>query len=224
MLSLEAEYVLRLFAAVLCGAIIGIERERRLKSAGIRTHIIVALASSLMMMVSKYGFFDVLAYDSISVDASRIAAGVVTAIGFLGGGVIMFRHDTSAIGLTTAAGLWATVGVGIAMGAGMYALGFTSTILMYVVQIILHSHHLSMMSETAGEFTVDFGKTKLSVDEIKARMKQDGISVRSIKIQKSQDKLTAVFYISYREKKNHDALSKLMAYDFSDDVTLYMFS
>ena len=106
----------------------------------------------------------------------------------------------------------------------MYALGFTSTILMYVVQIILHSHHLSMMSETAGEFTVDFGKTKLSVDEIKARMKQDGISVRSIKIQKSQDKLTAVFYISYREKKNHDALSKLMAYEFSDDVTLYTFS
>ena len=95
MLSLEAEYVLRLLAAVLCGAIIGIERERRLKSAGIRTHIIVALASSLMMMVSKYGFFDVLAYDSISVDASRIAAGVVTAIGFLGGGPVCGRQLVS---------------------------------------------------------------------------------------------------------------------------------
>ena len=110
------DYTLRLVAAIICGSLIGAERERRQKSAGVRTHIIVAMASALMMIVSKYGFFDVLSVEGISVDASRIAASVVSAIGFLGAGVIFVRSE-SALGLTTSAGLWATVGVGIAFAS-----------------------------------------------------------------------------------------------------------
>ena len=84
----ELEYLLRIVLAAVCGGAIGFERERRSKSAGIRTHIIVALSAALMMVVSKYGFFDVIGLGGISLDASRVAAGVVTAIGFLGVGVI----------------------------------------------------------------------------------------------------------------------------------------
>ena len=81
-------YVIRIVLSAVCAFFIGLEREKRLKNAGIRTHIIVAVSACLMMIVSKYGFYDVVGHESISVDASRIAAGVVTAIGFLGAGVI----------------------------------------------------------------------------------------------------------------------------------------
>ena len=84
----ELEYLLRILLSALCGAFIGLEREKRAKNAGIRTHILVAISSTLMMIVSKYGFYDVITTPGISLDASRIAAGVVTAIGFLGAGVI----------------------------------------------------------------------------------------------------------------------------------------
>lgn len=98
----ELEYLLRIVLAAVCGGAIGFERERRSKSAGIRTHIIVALSAALMMVVSKYGFFDVIGLGGISLDASRVAAGVVTAIGFLGVGVI-FTHGRTVSGVTTAA-------------------------------------------------------------------------------------------------------------------------
>ena len=133
----ELEYLLRIVLAAVCGGAIGFERERRSKSAGIRTHIIVALSAALMMVVSKYGFFDVIGLGGISLDASRVAAGVVTAIGFLGVGVI-FTHGRTVSGVTTAAGLWATVGVGIAVGAGLYVTGGVATVLIVLFQVILH--------------------------------------------------------------------------------------
>ena len=132
-LAADSTYLIRILLSAVCGALIGLERERRFKNAGIRTHIIVSMSSALMMIVSKYGFFDVLMYDSISVDASRIAAGVVTAIGFLGGGVIYIKKENT-IGLTTAAGLWATVGIGIALGAGMIYIGIATTLLILFFQ------------------------------------------------------------------------------------------
>ena len=84
----DGTYVLRILVAVVCGILIGYERESNMKTAGVPTHAVVALAASLMMLVSKYGFFDVIANPNISVDPSRIAASVVSAIGFLGAGVI----------------------------------------------------------------------------------------------------------------------------------------
>ena len=116
MMTFEIELIIRLIGAAICGGILGIEREHRQKSAGIRTHVIVAIASAIMMIVSKYGFFDVIDHDSVSLDPSRVVSGVVSAIGFLGAGIIFVRKS-SAVGLTTAAGIWATVAIGIAMGA-----------------------------------------------------------------------------------------------------------
>lgn len=130
-------YLLRLILAGICGAAIGWERTRKLKEAGIRTHVIVALGAALVMIVSKYGFFDVVIHDSIQLDASRIASQVITGISFLGAGVIFFKND-SVKGLTTAAGIWATAGVGLAMGAGMYTVAIVATVLIIVVHYSLH--------------------------------------------------------------------------------------
>ena len=106
------ESILRLALSALFGGVIGLEREIRLKGAGIRTHLIVSFASCMMTMVSKYGFADMVELATVKLDPSRIAAGLVTAIGFLGAGAIT-AHRRSLTGMTTAAGLWATVGIGM---------------------------------------------------------------------------------------------------------------
>lgn len=128
------KYLIRLAAAAVIGALIGTERTRRQKSAGIRTHVVVAVGAALMMIVSKYGFFDVIAYDSINLDASRIASQIVTGVGFLGAGIIFLKND-SVRGLTTAAGVWATAGVGMAVGAGLYAVSVAATALIIIIHL-----------------------------------------------------------------------------------------
>ncbi len=127
-------YLVRIVISAACGAAIGIERSKRQKEAGIRTHLIVAIGSALMMIVSKYAFGDV-----PKADASRIAANVITGVSFLGAGVI-FVKDSSIKGLTTAAGIWATSGIGLAIGGGMIIVGVFSTILIIVLQIYLHKY------------------------------------------------------------------------------------
>ena len=126
------DYLIRVVVACLCGGLIGLERTKRLKEAGIRTHIIVALGATLVMVISKYGFTDV-----VGADASRIASNVITGISFLGAGVIFVRGG-SVKGLTTAAGIWATAAIGLALGAGMYTVGVLCTALMILLQIALH--------------------------------------------------------------------------------------
>ncbi|MCI5819391.1 MAG: MgtC/SapB family protein [Acidaminococcus sp.] len=138
--SLDALWlILRIFLAGLCGFLIGYERKTRSKEAGIRTHAIVCMAACIMMIVSKYGFADQ-AIGSGGVrgaDSARIAAQVVSGIGFLGAGVIIYRRDMLH-GITTAAGIWATSGIGLALGAGMYVIGIASTILLIGFQVLLH--------------------------------------------------------------------------------------
>lgn len=132
-------YILRIVLASVCGLFIGLERKNRSKEAGMRTHCIVACASALMMILSKYAYMDMMGLygDFVKVDPSRIASGVVSGIGFLGAGMI-FVHKKTITGLTTAAGIWATSGVGMAIGAGLYAVGIAATIIIIIVQVILH--------------------------------------------------------------------------------------
>lgn len=127
-MNLFLDFALRLFVAGTMGILIGLEREYRAKEAGYRTHFLVALGSALMMIVSQYGFMDVLKTDLIRVDPSRIAAQVVSGIGFIGAGTIILQKQIVR-GLTTAAGIWATSGIGLAVGAGMYAIGIAATLL-----------------------------------------------------------------------------------------------
>ena len=125
------DYVLRLLVAGLLGGIIGWDRDYRAKEAGLRTHFLVALGSALIMIVSQYGFEDVLGKPGIGLDPSRVAAQVVSGIGFIGAGTILIQKQFVR-GLTTAAGLWATSGIGLAVGGGMYWIGVFAMVLTLV--------------------------------------------------------------------------------------------
>ena len=126
--------VLRLGVAAVLGALIGLERERLERAAGLRTHALVSLASALIMIVSAYGFTDVLGNGDLTVlDPSRVAAQVVSGIGFLGAGVIIFRKN-AVRGLTTAASVWTVAGVGLAAGGGLLAIATVATAFILVIQ------------------------------------------------------------------------------------------
>lgn len=115
--------------------LIGVEREWREKSAGLRTHTLVGVGAALFMLVSKFGFADVLGDQGVGLDPSRIAAQIVTGIGFIGGGVIFVRRD-SVRGLTTAATVWLAAAVGTAAGAGLPVLAVLGTAAHLVVSVI----------------------------------------------------------------------------------------
>ena len=128
----ELKYLISILVSVVLGFAIGYERKLRFKEAGIRTHTIVCVGSALIMVVSKYGFGD-----SAEADASRVAAQIVSGIGFLGAGIIIYRkHEVH--GLTTAAGVWAASGVGMAAGAGLYIVALGATVIIIAVQCLFH--------------------------------------------------------------------------------------
>lgn len=133
---MTTEFILRLFIAGILGSIIGLDREYRAKEAGYRTHFLVSLGSALIMIVSQHGFNEILNTPNVNLDPSRIASQVVTGIGFIGAGTIIL-HKQIVRGLTTAAGIWATSGIGLAIGAGMYGLGISATILTLICLEVL---------------------------------------------------------------------------------------
>ena len=155
------DFFFRLVLASVCGAAIGFERSRRFKGAGIRTHIIVCCGAALMMIVSKYGFADLIGplgqelFGTHGADPARVAAQVVSGISFLGAGVI-FKNKGAVKGLTTAAGIWVTAGIGLAVGTGMFIVGIFSTVLIAVLQIIMHKFKIGADSYNAYQiqFTV----------------------------------------------------------------------
>ncbi len=182
----ESGYLLvRMVLAGLCGVVIGFERSRRQKDAGIRTHMIVALGAALAMIVSKYGFFDLLQFEGLRADASRIASNVITGVGFLGAGVI-FVKDVSIKGLTTAAGIWTTASVGLAVGAGMYTVALGATILMVLFQLVFHKY-FSRLENTANEFTVTLADSLNAVKDFRAMLEQNKILVEKCKMTRNAD-------------------------------------
>ena len=133
MMEMQLELITRIFVAALLGGAIGLEREYRAKEAGFRTHFLVALGSALFMIVSAYGFEGTMITESHRWDVSRVAAQVVSGIGFIGAGTIIFHKSENVVrGLTTAAGLWVTAAIGLACGGGMYILSIAATVLVLV--------------------------------------------------------------------------------------------
>ena len=126
------DMLIRIALAGILGGLIGMERQMRAKEAGLRTHILVGIGSAMFMLVSKYGFADMLNSEHVALDPSRIAAQVVSGMGFLGAGTIMIQKQVVK-GLTTAAGLWVTAAIGLVIGSGMYEIGIYGTVLALVV-------------------------------------------------------------------------------------------
>ena len=127
------EISLRLIMAAIFGAVIGLERERKDWSAGMRTHMMVCMGAALIMMVSSFGFSDTIGNERVELDPSRVAAQIVSGIGFIGAGAILFLKPTTVLGLTTASGLWTVAGIGMATGGGMYFAASATTVLAILI-------------------------------------------------------------------------------------------
>jgi putative Mg2+ transporter-C (MgtC) family protein len=138
---ITTSYILNIFIAALLGGAIGFEREYRSKEAGFRTHFLVGLGSGLFMVLSLHGFDDFVGIQGIQRDPSRIAAQVVSGIGFIGAGTIIFQKNVVK-GLTTAAGLWVTSAIGMTAGTGMFALATAATAMVIVcLEAVNFIHH-----------------------------------------------------------------------------------
>ena len=173
------DFVWRLVLAALFGTIIGLDREYREKEAGFRTHFLVSLGSALMMIVSQYGFSEILTHDGVSLDPSRIAAQVVSGIGFIGAGTIIFNHQIVR-GLMTAASLWATAGIGLTAGAGMSWLALAATILTLVA---LEGLSLVFRSLGSRRMVVVFSASdRTGVADTLDRIRTDGYMVVSYEV------------------------------------------
>lgn len=130
-MSVTVTVILRILLAVALGAVIGYQREREGKPAGLRTHTLICLGASLFTVASLYGF-------GITSDPSRVAAGIVAGIGFLGAGAIMHREGDIVEGLTTAATIWAVAAIGLAAGAGLYVVSAVATAVILGVLYLPH--------------------------------------------------------------------------------------
>ncbi|MCO5238808.1 MAG: MgtC/SapB family protein [Chitinophagaceae bacterium] len=147
------EVLIRLFSAAIFGAIVGLERERKQWSAaGLRTHMMVCVGACLIMMVSAFGFSDILVRDKVVLDPSRVAAQVVSGIGFIGAGTIVLLKQTHIRGLTTAAGLWTVAAIGLAAGGGMYFAAGVTTIIALMILWALKPFERKLVPRTSGKY------------------------------------------------------------------------
>ena len=180
-MTIDWVLILRLFCAGLFGGIIGLEREIRAKEAGLRTHFIVALGSALFMIISQYAF------DGQQHDAARVAAQVVSGIGFIGAGVIIFQKN-AVRGVTTAAGLWVAAAIGLATGAGMYAVAIAATLLTVICLEAMNFFH-SRNGEKEVHLTLN-SEDEEDIISVLDAFKKDKITVESYALENDKVHLT----------------------------------
>lgn len=174
------EFIFRVFVAALLGGMIGFEREYRAKEAGLRTHFLVAMGSALFMIVSQYGFDAVLG-TSITLDPSRVAAQVVSGIGFIGAGTIIFQKHVIK-GLTTAAGLWVTSAIGLACGSGLYLLSVASTLL---VLLCLETIFFILMRIGSRSISVTISTTEREkIKKVVNQLREDCVTMDSYEMKR----------------------------------------
>ena len=177
---------MRIFVAGLLGGMIGFEREIRAKEAGVRTHFIVALGSALFMIISQYAF-------SGRFDAARVAAQVVSGIGFIGAGVIIFQKNVVR-GITTAAGLWVAAAIGLACGAAMYPVAIAATLMTVLVLETMH-----FITNVYGEKELTITLSPITNDELTTivdTLKNKGAAIESIALTDGE----AVFEVKIKQK------------------------
>lgn len=199
---MNGEFILRIVVAAILGGAIGLERNYRAKEAGFRTHFLVALGSALLMVISQHGVSaDLLSRQHISFDPLRIASQVVTGIGFIGAGTIIFQKHIVK-GLTTAAGLWVTSAIGLACGSGMYAIAAAAT-----AAVLLCLEILSVVLERFGTRNISLTfimRNKSDMGKTIKRLKQDGISIShyNIKEQRAADGSTLKVTMEVKIKRS----------------------
>ena len=217
---MTTEFILRLFLAGIMGAIIGLDREYRAKEAGYRTHFLVSLGSALIMIVSQHGFGEILDTPNVNLDPSRIASQVVTGIGFIGAGTIIL-HKQIVRGLTTAAGIWATSGIGLAIGAGMYTLGISATILTLIGLEVLSFLFKSVgMKSSAVEFSTD---NKETLNQLVKKFNSKDFMIVSFQMDERRFSEAISYHVSMviKSKKNNNEGTLLAQLQDFEDVTIH---
>lgn len=163
------EVAIRLIAAAVFGGLIGLDRQRKEGVAGLRTHMLVCVGSALIMIVSAFGFSDIMGKPSVVLDPSRMAAQVISGIGFLGAGTILFLRPQVITGLTTAAGLWAVAGIGLAIGGGLYFPAFIATLIILIILAILKPFEKRFFKSTKGKtMTLSYNSKLISLGQIES--------------------------------------------------------
>ena len=216
----ELMYVFRVIIAGICGIIIGYERKSRAKEAGIRTHFIVASAAALIMIVSKYGFFDLIAQAvaegvEVKLDPSRIASCIVSGVGFLGAGTIIVTKHNQIKGLTTAAGLWSAAGVGLALGVGFYEAALAGTLAVFFVMTLLQKmdnklHRKSRQLEAYVELK------DISLGDFLRMVRESDIEISDVQRESEEENTAGVraYVATLKGKKrqnHHELMEKVLA-------------
>lgn len=197
-LSPTLDFVIRLLVASLVGAVIGFERKYRAKGAGIGTHVLVAIGAALFMIVSQHGFDGAPRFD-----AARVAAGVVSGIGFLGGGIIL-KQQNRVSGLTTAAGLWVTAAMGLAIGSGMYILGAASVLIVLLWADITH-----LLTRKVGKRQVTISLTSNDKTALKDALQSLGKGVETFSLSKHDAIYKVLAVLNVRNKEYDQLIEKL---------------
>ena len=206
------ELMLRVILATVCGGIVGIERSRRFKDAGIRTHCMVACAAAVMMIISKYGFMD-LAEGMKAADPARIAAQIVTGVGFLGAGMIYRDRHQSLKGLTTAAGLWCVAGIGMAAGAGLYIIAIFATVFILLLQFVMHHTKIGRRSSYGYILAAVIKDDQAAADRLKESLRRNDINVRESSVSRTDGRLSCVMEVNTTSRTFRQELSELIVAD-----------
>ena len=215
MLSLydNLEFLIRIILSACLGALIGLERTKRQKEAGVRTHCIIGCTAAVFMILSKYAFLDLAdVAGARGADSARIAAQVVSGISFLGAGVIFKDRNSSSIkGLTTAAGMWATSAVGLAVGAGLYWLGVIETAVVVISQTVLHRFPVANDAVSTQELCIRMADTPEMYRCVQAFIERHGGRVEHSDTIRKDDVLEMKMTVRCQEPITQEESMALMA-------------
>lgn len=208
------EIILRLFLSAILGGLIGMDREKLEWAAGLRTHMLVCLGSTLAMIVSSFGFDDILGQSGVVLDPSRVASLVISGIGFIGAGTILFLKRRVIYGLTTAAGLWTVAAIGLAVGGGMYAAAVATTLITLLVLIGVKKIETKFFSNDKKDLSIrlHFQHAAISLKTVSEVLEEHGVSLGEITLtqqENAQDELEIVLDKSADRKKIMAAIDQL---------------
>lgn len=206
------ETIARLSIAAVLGSVIGFERQRKDGPAGLRTHMLVCLGSALVMLVSAFGFEDILGRPAVVLDPSRIAAQVISGIGFLGAGTIIFLRPRIIRGLTTAAGLWTVAAIGLAVGAGLYIAATASTVIALLILAVIKPLEKRMpVGRRKQTITVIIDTRHANLSGIQSALKKYEIDPRDINLTPGENEGEFLLSIDAGKKYNTQQLLSLIA-------------
>ena len=204
--------LIRLLVASVLGALVGMERQRLDWAAGLRTHMLVCLGSALMMIVSAFGFADILGTPNVNLDPSRIAAQVVSGIGFLGAGTILFLKNEVIKGLTTAAGLWTVAGIGLAVGGGLYIAASFATALVLIILILIKPYKKKLIKgKEIREISLQVNAQQSDLSQIENIARQYNLQFTQIVIQHTDKTDINNVHIRFRRQASPESLMNIVS-------------